>query len=43
VLIVGSIGRLAIGYSREGGSRDRTAGGIGWLKSIMIKQMVEIT
>jgi hypothetical protein len=36
-------GRLGIGYSREGGSRDRTAGGIGRLKIIMIKQMVEIT
>jgi hypothetical protein len=30
-------GRLAIGYSREGGSRDRTAGGIERLKSIMVK------
>jgi hypothetical protein len=43
VLTVGSIGRLGIGYSREGGSQDRTTGGIGRLKSIMIKQMVEIT
>ena len=43
MLTVGSIGRLGIGYSREGGSRDRTAGGIGRLKIIMIKQMVEIT
>jgi hypothetical protein len=38
----GRRGRLAIGYSHEGVSRDRTAGGIERLKSIMIKRMVEI-
>jgi hypothetical protein len=43
VLAVGSIGRLGIGYSRARGSRDRTTGGIGRLKSIMRKRTIEIT
>jgi hypothetical protein len=43
VLAVGSIARLGFGYSRAGGSRDRTTDWIGWLKSIMRKQTIEIT
>jgi hypothetical protein len=43
VLAVGSIARLGFGYSRAGGSRDRTTGEIGRLKNIMRKQTIEIT
>jgi hypothetical protein len=43
VLAVGSIARLGFGYSRAGGSRDRTTGEIGRLKNIMRKRTIEIT